>query len=134
MSVGGICFVVFTAPSTAANGLLALLAAFSFSSATKITGISTGVKCFRRQIQPNRISGTEDSTNPGRIASLLYPDANIQIKGFEKTDYPNDFFDVVIGNVPFGAYKVNDRQYEKYNFFIHDYFLAKSLDNFDRVV
>ena len=50
----------------------------------------------------------------GRIAKLLYPDANIQIKGFEKTDYTNDFFDVAIGNVPFGAYKVNDRQYDRY--------------------
>ena len=80
------------------------------------------------KMEDSKLYGVELDSISGRIASLLYPDANIQIKGFEKTDYPNDFFDVVIGNVPFGAYKVNDRQYEKYNFFIHDYFLAKSID------
>ena len=80
------------------------------------------------KMEDSKLYGVELDNISGRIASLLYPDANIQIKGFEKTDYPNDFFDVVIGNVPFGAYKVNDRQYEKYNFFIHDYFLAKSID------
>ncbi len=52
----------------------------------------------------------------------------MQIKGFEKTDYPNDFFDVAIGNVPFGQYKVADKQYDKNNFLIHDYFFAKTLD------
>ena len=80
------------------------------------------------KMEDSKLYGVELDSISGRIASLLYPDANIQIKGFEKTDYPNDFFDVVIGNVPFGTYKVNDRQYEKYNFFIHDYFLAKSID------
>ena len=80
------------------------------------------------KMEDSKLYGVELDSISGRIASLLYPDANIQIKGFEKTEYPNDFFDVVIGNVPFGAYKVNDRQYEKYNFFIHDYFLAKSID------
>ena len=74
------------------------------------------------KMENSKLYGVELDSISGRIASLLYPDANIQIKGFEKTDYPNDFFDVVIGNVPFGAYKVNDRQYEKYNFFIHDCF------------
>ena len=76
----------------------------------------------------SKLYGVELDSISGRIAKLLYPDANIQIKGYEKTDYPNDFFDVVIGNVPFGAYKVNDQQYDRYNFMIHDYFLAKSID------
>ena len=76
----------------------------------------------------SKLYGVELDGISGRIAKLLYPDANIQIKGFEKTDYPNDFFDVAIGNVPFGAYKVNDRQYDRYNFMIHDYFLAKTID------
>ena len=58
----------------------------------------------------------------------LYPNADIKITGFEKTDYPNDFFDVAIGNVPFGQYKVVDKQYDKQNFLIHDYFVAKTLD------
>ena len=79
-------------------------------------------------LNQSKLYGVELDRISGRIAKLLYPDANIQIKGFEKTDYPNDFFDVAIGNVPFGAYKVNDRQYDRYNFMIHDYFLAKTID------
>ena len=51
------------------------------------------------------------------------------ISGFEKTDYPNDFFDVAVGNVPFGQYKVADRQYDQNNFLIHDYFFAKAFKN-----
>lgn len=80
------------------------------------------------KLQQSRLYGVELDSISGRIAKLLYPNADIQIKGFEKTDYPNDFFDVVIGNVPFGSYKVNDRQYDKYHFMIHDYFLAKTID------
>ena len=79
-------------------------------------------------LNQSKLYGVELDSISGRIAKLLYPDANIQIKGFEKTDYPNDFFDVAIGNVPFGAYKVNDHQYDRYNFMIHDYFLAKTID------
>ena len=79
-------------------------------------------------LNQSKLYGVELDSISGRIAKLLYPDANIQIKGFEKTDYPNDFFDVAIGNVPFGAYKVNDRKYDRYNFMIHDYFLAKTID------
>ena len=79
-------------------------------------------------LNQSKLYGVELDSISGRIGKLLYPDANIQIKGFEKTDYPNDFFDVAIGNVPFGAYKVNDRQYDRYNFMIHDYFLAKTID------
>ena len=79
-------------------------------------------------LNQSKLYGVELDSISGRIAKLLYPDANIQIKGFEKTDYPNDFFDVAIGNVPFGAYKVNDRQYDRYNSMIHDYFLAKTID------
>ena len=65
------------------------------------------------KLNQSKLYGVELDSISGRIAKLLYPDANIQIKGFEKTDYPNDFFDVAIGNVPFGAYKVNDRQYDR---------------------
>ena len=80
------------------------------------------------KLQQSRLYGVELDSISGRIAKLLYPNADIQIKGFEKTDYPNDFFDVAIGNVPFGSYKVNDRQYDKYHFMVHDYFLAKTID------
>lgn len=72
--------------------------------------------------------GVELDSLTGRIAKQLYPKARIQITGFEKTDYPDDFFDVAVGNVPFGDYKVFDRKYDKYNLLIHDYFFAKSID------
>lgn len=64
----------------------------------------------------------------GRIAKKLYPNASIEITGFENTSFKNDSFDLAIGNVPFGNYKVADKQYDKLNFMIHDYFFAKTLD------
>jgi len=79
-------------------------------------------------MQDSRLYGVELDSLTGRIARQLYPKAKIQVTGFEKTDYPNDFFDAVVGNVPFGQYKVADKPYDKHNFLIHDYFLAKSLD------
>ena len=79
-------------------------------------------------MKESRLYGVELDGITGRIAKQLYPQADVQIKGFEKTDYPNDFFDVAIGNVPFGQYKVADRTYDKNNFLIHDYFFAKTLD------
>ena len=80
------------------------------------------------KMQESRLYGVELDGLTGRIAKQLYPNADIKITGFEKTDYPNDFFDVAVGNVPFGQYKVADRAYDKHNFLIHDYFFAKTLD------
>ena len=80
------------------------------------------------KMQESRLYGVELDGITGRIAKHLYPNADVKITGFEKTDYPNDFFDVAIGNVPFGQYKVPDRIYDKHNFLIHDYFFAKTLD------
>lgn len=79
-------------------------------------------------MRESNLYGVELDDISGRIAKQLYPQADIQINGFEKTDYPNDFFDLAIGNVPFGQYKVFDRAYDKHNFLIHDYFFAKTLD------
>ena len=79
-------------------------------------------------MQGSRLYGVELDDITGRIAKQLYPEADIKISGFEKTDYPNDFFDAAVGNVPFGQYKVSDRQYDKDNFLIHDFFFAKALD------
>ena len=79
-------------------------------------------------MKESRLYGVELDGITGRIAKQLYQQADVQIKGFEKTDYPNDFFDIAIGNVPFGQYKVADRAYDKHNFLIHDYFFAKTLD------
>ena len=75
-----------------------------------------------------KIYGVEIDDLTGRIAKYLYPQSHIEIKGFEETNFKNNQFDGVITNVPFGAYKVYDRDYDKYNFFIHDYFIAKSID------
>lgn len=75
-----------------------------------------------------RLFGVELDSLTGRIARQLYQKANIQITGFEKADLPDSFFDVVIGNVPFGDYGVVDPQYNRLHFKIHDYFFAKSID------
>ena len=72
--------------------------------------------------------GVELDTITGRIARQLYQNADIQIKGFEDADYPDNFFDLAIGNVPFGSYGVSDQRYDKHKFHIHDYFFAKALD------
>lgn len=76
----------------------------------------------------SRLYGVELDNLTGRIAAKLYPQANVQIKGFEDTTFPNDKFDIIVGNVPFGGYGVADPDYNRYNFKVHDYFLAKSLD------
>ena len=72
--------------------------------------------------------GVELDPVSGQIAKQLYQKNRIAVQGFEKTSYPDSFFDCVIGNVPFGAYQVSDRKYDRYHFTIHDYFIAKSLD------
>ncbi len=91
-------------------------------------GIGNFFGMLPEEMRKSRLYGVELDSLTGRIAKQLYPNANIQITGFEKTEYPNDFFDIVVGNVPFGQYKVVDKIYEKQNFLVHDYFLAKSLD------
>ena len=91
-------------------------------------GIGNFFGMLPEKMQESRLYGVELDGITGRIARQLYPNADVKITGFEKTDYPNDFFDVAIGNVPFGQYKVADRAYDKHNFLIHDYFFAKALD------
>ena len=91
-------------------------------------GIGNFYGCLPEEMQGSRLYGAELDGITGRIAKQLYPHADIQITGFENTSYPNDFFDVAVGNVPFGQYKVSDRQYDRHNFLIHDYFFAKTLD------
>ena len=79
------------------------------------------------QMQNSRLYGVELDPITGRIAKQLYPKANITVAGFETTDH-RDFFDLAVGNVPFGQYKVNDPAYNKLGFNIHNYFFAKALD------
>ena len=91
-------------------------------------GIGNFFGVMPESMRGSELHGVELDDLTGRIAKQLYPGADIQIKGFEKTAFENNRFDVVVGNVPFGNYKVNDKDYNKNNFLIHDYFIAKSLD------
>ena len=79
-------------------------------------------------MENSRIYGVELDSISGRIAKQLYQKADIRIQGFENADFSDSFFDVAIGNVPFGQFKVSDKRYDKNNFLIHDYFFGKSLD------
>lgn len=91
-------------------------------------GVGNFFGCMPDKMRDSKLYGVELDSITGRIAKQLYPNAEIQIKGFEKTDFPDKFFDVAVGNVPFGNYGVVDKRYDKENFYIHDYFFAKTLD------
>lgn len=109
------------------NNLLNVLAGICEPDITTACKIADALGVCVRELCPDE----EQYTIPvrkGTLARQLYPKADIKISGFEKTDYPNDFFDVAVGNVPFGQYKVADKKYDKNNFLIHDYFFAKALD------
>jgi len=80
------------------------------------------------ELQNSKLYGVELDSISGRIAQQLYQKADIKIIGFENADLPDAFFDVAIGNVPFGDFKVLDKRYDKNNFLIHDYFFGKTLD------
>ena len=79
-------------------------------------------------LKTSNLYGIELDSISGRIARQLYQKSSIAIEGYEKTELPDSFFDVAIGNVPFGDFKLNDKRYDKNNFLIHDYFFAKTLD------
>ncbi|BAL00234.1 putative helicase [Oscillibacter valericigenes Sjm18-20] len=90
-------------------------------------GVGNFFGCLPEEMRGSKLYGVELDSITGRIARQLYPQADITVAGFETTDR-RDFFDLAIGNVPFGQYQVNDRAYNKLGFSIHDYFFAKSLD------
>ena len=91
-------------------------------------GVGHFIGSVPEQLSHSKFYGVELDSISGRIGKLLYPESNIQIKGLEETTFSNNFFDVAVGNVPFGEFKVNDREYNKQNLLIHDYFFAKSID------
>lgn len=91
-------------------------------------GIGNFFGVMPESMRNSKLYGVELDEISGRIAKQLYPDADIHITGYENSGFPDDFFDVAIGNVPFGNYQVFDRRYEKQHFMIHDYFFAKTLD------
>lgn len=91
-------------------------------------GIGNFFGLMPESFQDSRLFGVELDGLTGRIAKLLYPKATIAVAGYEETNLPDSFFDLAIGNVPFGGYGVADKKYDKHKFLIHDYFFAKTLD------
>lgn len=122
----------FYTPPEVIDGIYQALKQFGFEGGN-ILEPSMGIGNFFAKIpesmsKQSKLYGIELDSISGRIAQQLYPKANIQIKGFEKTHFNDNSFDVVIGNIPFGDYTIADKKYNKYNFSIHDYFTAKSID------
>lgn len=122
----------FYTPPDVADGVYQALSKFGFEGGNVLEP-SMGVGNFFAKMPENirdnsRLYGVELDSISGRIAQQLYPNERIQIKGFEQTSFNNNSFDVVVGNVPFGDYKVSDKAYDKHNFKIHDYFAAKAVD------
>ena len=121
----------FYTPREVMDGIYKTLTDMGFKTGNILepsAGVGNFIGNMPSEIQGSKVYGVEKDSLSGRIARELYPEANIQIKGFEETNFSNNFFDLVIGNVPFGDFKVNDREYNRNNFLIHDYFFAKSID------
>lgn len=107
------------------------LSQFGFKQGTVLepsVGVGHFFGAMPEEMRGSRLYGVEKDSVSGRIAKLLYPDAKIKVSGFEETQFPDNFFDVAVGNIPFGDFKLYDKKYAKYNFRIHDYFFAKALD------
>lgn len=91
-------------------------------------GVGNFIGSLPEAMDNSKIYGVELDSISGRIAQQLYQKSSIAVQGFEETNLPDSFFDCAIGNVPFGEYKIPDRKYDKYNFLIHDYFFARTID------
>lgn len=115
------------------DGIYNALTQFGVGENNKILEPAIGTGNFFKYMpddirQDSKLYGVELDNVTGKMVSKLYPKANIQIKGFEQTTFPNNHFDLVVTNVPFGGYGVYDKEYTSHNFLIHDYFIAKSID------
>lgn len=121
----------FYTPKTVIDSIYSTLSGMGFKQGNILEpsmGIGNFIGNLPDEMNNSKFYGVELDSVSGRIGKLLYPESDIQIKGLEETSFSNNFFDAVIGNVPFGEYKLNDREYNKNNFLIHDYFFAKSID------
>ena len=121
----------FYTPSEAIRQMYGVLERMGFSKGNILEpscGVGRFIGHLSDRLQESHFYGQEIDTISGQIARLLYPTDSIRIQSFEKSEYPEGFFDVAIGNVPFGAFRVNDPAYQRFGFYIHDYFIAKSLD------
>ena len=121
----------FYTPKTVIDSIYSTLLEMGFKNGNILEpsmGIGNFIGNLPDEMKNSKFYGVELDSVSGRIGKLLYPESDIQVKGLEETSFSNNFFDVAIGNVPFGEYKVNDREYNRNNFLIHDYFFAKSID------
>ena len=121
----------FYTPKTVIDGIYKTLSDMGFKQGNILEpsmGIGNFIGNIPDEMNKSKFYGIELDSVSGRIGKLLYPESEVQIKGLEETSFSNNFFDAVIGNIPFGEYQVNDREYNKNNFLIHDYFFAKSID------
>ena len=121
----------FYTPSTVTKAIYKVLDRMGFKNGNILEpscGVGNFIGMLPTEMSNSNVYGVELDTISSSIAKQLYQKANIINSPYEDTDLPNNFFDVTIGNVPFGDFKVVDKKYDKYNFLIHDYFFAKSLD------
>lgn len=119
----------YTSP-TVIRGIYGAVAGLGFRTGNILEpsmGIGNFFGMLPEEMRGSRLYGVELDSITGRIAGKLYPEAEIAVQGFEKTDR-RDFYDLAVGNVPFGEYRVNDRAYNKLGFSVHNYFFAKALD------
>lgn len=120
----------YTSP-TVIRAIYACLANMGFQTGNILEpacGIGNFFGLVPESMKNSKLYGVELDSITGRIAKQLYQNANIAVQGFEQTNLPDSFFDLAIGNVPFGSYGVADKKYDKHRFYIHDYFFAKTLD------
>lgn len=121
----------FYTPPTVIKAMYQILENMGLSTGNVLEpscGVGNFMGLIPENMQGIQMYGVELDPISGKIAGQLYQKNRIEVKGFEKTEYPESFFDCVIGNVPFGNYQVSDRKYDKYSLMIHDYFIVKSLD------
>ncbi|HGQ0871299.1 TPA: helicase-related protein [Streptococcus pneumoniae] len=121
----------FYTPKIVIDGVYSTLSEMGFKNGNILEpsmGVGNFIGNLPDEMNESKFYGVELDSVSGRIAKFLYPESDVQVKGFEETSFSNNFFDVAIGNVPFGEFKVNDREYNRNNFLIHDYFFAKSID------
>lgn len=120
----------YTSP-TVIKGIYTALSNMGFATGNILEpscGVGNFFGLLPEEMSDSKLYGVELDSISGRIAKQLYPHADIQNVGYENSELPDNFFDVVIGNIPFGSYKVSDKRYNNLNYNIHDYFIAKSLD------